>query len=458
MPQLFLFPLRRAPLVRNLVVAAAMALLAWRTVPALATSPLAASLVLGLASLVAGLVIARYGFMVIERSAAGYLDPRRYPSHLEPGSVFRPIKMFLVMVLAPALILFLGAKLLGGFVVALLMVGFALLLPASAMVMTMTDSFVAAIDPTRCIDAARRIGAPYLVLCLFILLLIIGSGQAAQMLLPRSFGLQGVGGAHAAGSQAVLLERMAASAAVGAFVTWFTGNYFLTLICALIGYAMYQYSDALGISVVGPGEARTLGAISAGEHARRTRDALVGRLVAAGEIQEAIGLLSDDLRERPNDLSLHARLHKLLRHEGSRVLVDDHTERYLDLLIKSSNLREALSLVEEAFERNASYEPRTLEHLPVLARAAIEAGKPRLAASLIRGFDRRHPAHPDLPHVYVIGGRLLLLSGNDTARARELLQYVVSRYPQHPAAAEAARWLQRFGANAPATAAPVGPT
>ncbi len=70
--------------------------------------------------------------------------------------------------------------------------------------------------------------------------------------------------------------------------------YFTYVICALIGYAMYQYADTLEISVVGPGEerVRSVARSRSGDPRTRTRDALIGQMIAAGEIKEAIGLLS----------------------------------------------------------------------------------------------------------------------------------------------------------------------
>ncbi len=59
-------------------------------------------------------------------------------------------------------------------------------------------------------------------------------------------------------------------------------------------------------------------------------------------------MLSHDLSERPNDLSLHARLHRLLVAENSTPRIEHHTDSYLKLLVKSENWREAIELVEDS--------------------------------------------------------------------------------------------------------------
>src|SRR5262249_58507074 len=118
---------------------------------------------------------------------------------------------------------------------------------------------------------------------LFLLLLLISSQQAADLLMPRlgeqmqadAKAMSGTGAAPQA-----IGAALARSMAFGFFVLTFIGSYFFILMCSLIGYAMYQYADLLGVSVVGPGEARTVGRISSAEHQRRARDALIGQMVA----------------------------------------------------------------------------------------------------------------------------------------------------------------------------------
>jgi hypothetical protein len=447
MPKFFLFPAAKHSLWRIAAWSFAYGIAGWVFGRNMLTSPVFGSLFMLVVMLATGVFLARYGFLVIERTAAGYLRQDQYPDYAEQGSPYRPYKMFLVMMVVPIAIGIVAGILKSTILMVLLLVAFAALLPASAMVMTMTDSFFDAVNPSRCLEIARKIGKPYLALCLFLLLLMLSSQQAADMVMPRLVGSQMQGHAKdltAGASPEAMAGAIGRTMGLGFFALSFIGSYFFVLMCALIGYTMYQYADALGQSVVGPGEARTIGKISSAEHQRRTRDALIGQMVAAGEIREAIDMLNADLREKPSDLALHARLHKLLLIEGSTPRIEDHAERYLELLVKTDNAREALPLVEAAFARRHDYEPRDLTLVVPLARAALGASKPKLAASLIRGFDKRNKMHPDIPHIYMIGAQLLLESGAPSMQARQMLQYLLARYPEHPAAVEAARLLQRI--------------
>jgi hypothetical protein len=443
MPVLFLFPLQPPPLTRNLGAS-----LVFCIVCSIALAP-GGEPGLGLALLVLGawigtsLFVARFAFLVIERTSSGYLDSRSYPMTDDPVDWRRPVKMFLVMVLVPTLLLVASAKgILPPKLVLLLLLVFTLLLPASVMVITMTDSIGDAINPLQCWNTAWKIELPYLLLCLFLLMLFIGSGQAIDMVRPHPH--PPLAADAAAGAVAPPLPMSPVSASFLMFAFTAIGNYFLILICVLIGYTMYQYSSVLGIEVVGPGDTTAKrGPVTASAHARRVREAMIGRLVAAGDFREAIELINGELRERPSDLSLHVRLHTLLVHEGSQVRIEDHALRYIELLMAANNKKEALALYEKTRASYPEFRPRDAARLPELAAVALDEHKAGIAADLIRGFDKKFPGHQNIPDVYVIGARVMLQAGREQ-EAQQLLQHVMNTYKDSPAAAQAKRYLQRF--------------
>lgn len=384
-----------------------------------------------LALLVAG---ARYGFKIIERSSKGYLIPSDYPLTDEDlVGRYLPYK-YVAMNMVFALLAALFLSLLGGHeILGILIWGFffVVLMPAATMRLVMTGSLRGALNPEELVNVIRRIGKPYAALCAFVFFADLS--RTWGMVFLGSAGGVGAGGVSGVGFLVAMLVFLLS---VG---FW----YFSYVICALIGYAMYQYADRLQISVVGPGEERLMS--STGRHAdvkARTRDALIGQMVTQGEIKEAIDLLNDDLAKRPNDLSLHARLHKLIVAENYVPRIEDHTERYLALLVKSQNWREALDLVEEALARRADWTPRHAESIAPLARAALQKGRPQLAATLIRGFDKKHPNHPDIPQVYFVGAQLMAETARKPDDARRILQHLLQKYGNDPVAEEAKRYLE----------------
>jgi hypothetical protein len=391
------------------------------------------------ALLVAG---ARFGFKIIERSSKGYLVPSDYPltdqDLVGPYLPYKFVALNMVFGLVAAVLI---AVLGGHEVLGILLWGlfFVVLLPAATMRLVMTGSLRGALNPTELVEVIRKIGKPYAALCAFVFFADLS----------RTYGMVFLAGAGGLGAGALGASAGGAKAALGfggvvlIFLLSVGFWYFTYVICALIGYAMYQYADRLEISVVGPGEERLMS--STGRHAdikSRTRDALIGQMVTQGEIKEAIDLLNDDLRQRPNDLSLHARLHKLLLAENYTPKIEDHTEKYVAMLVKSQNWREALDLVEEALARRADWTPRQAESIAPLARAALQKGRPQLAATLIRGFDKKHPNHPDVPQIYFVGAQLMAESAGKPDEARRILNYLLQKYAADPVATEARRYLE----------------
>src|SRR5215470_13467019 len=185
MPKFFLFPAAKPSLWRIAAASLAYGIAGWIFGRSMFSAPLFGSLILLAVALGSAVFLSRYGFLIIERTAAGYLRQDQYPEFAEQGSPNRPYKMFLVMMVVPILIGVVSATFKSPFLMGVLFVAFALLLPASCMVMTMTDSFFDSINPQRCIEIAHKIGKPYLALCLFLLLLLISSQQAADLVMPR---------------------------------------------------------------------------------------------------------------------------------------------------------------------------------------------------------------------------------------------------------------------------------
>jgi hypothetical protein len=436
MPRIFALPLEKVVLIR-IATLSGLALL----------SPLA--LFMGVFGVFVMLLVllgvfvygAAYGFTIIDRSSQGFLSPSGYPELDENASIWRPIK-YVVINVAFVLAL-IAVVLVSGGSEFLLWTAYVLLfgiaMPAAVMRLVVTQSVFGALSPTGIVSTIGRIGKTYFVLCIFVFFADLCRNYGVVLL------------AVAGGLGGMVLGAMAgrtASIGVGVFALLFVMTaafwYFTYVICALIGYAMYQYSDALEITPIGPGDTRGPSTRRIDLKAR-SRDALIGKLVSEGAVKDAIEVLNDDLRDRPQDLSLHARLHKLLLAEGYLPRIEDHTEKYLDLLMATSNEREALPLAEEALGRNAEWRPRKTEHIVPLARSAMAAGKNDLAARLIKGFDKKYRAHPDVPAIYLIGAQLMLAAGGPALeQARRILEYLVEKYPEHPAGQEGARTLERM--------------
>jgi hypothetical protein len=402
------------------------------------------------------------GFRIIERSAQGFLHPSQYAQADGSGGSIGGALLLIMLYLA-GVALALGVLLVTGgnqtlFWIAWFLL-FALAAPAAVLRLAASRSLAAALSPAEIGSTVVSIGLPYFGLCALILV-----GEVIRsVMVPTLAGAGGLAAALVAGALPGTAAGWGAGMGAGLGLTLFFAGavywYVSFVLCALLGYAAYQYAAALDIVVVGPGEGgRGARAAAAGfDLNRRRRDALIARLVADGDLALAIEQINDELRERPSDLSLHARLHQLLLHEGNTARIESHTERCIDLFMRTDNVLETVPLIADVIRRNPHWQPRDPAQVVVLARTALDLGHAHVAVHLIRGFDKKHPRHPELPVVYLIGALAMLKTGGATATAADLLEHVALTYPEHPAAAEALRYLQRLpdGGIEPVAEAPV---
>ena len=86
MPKFFLFPAAKPSLWRIAAASIAYGFAGWILGRNMFSAPIFGAFVLLLAALGTGVFLARYGFLVIERTAAGYLRQDQYPEFAERGS------------------------------------------------------------------------------------------------------------------------------------------------------------------------------------------------------------------------------------------------------------------------------------------------------------------------------------------------------------------------------------
>jgi tetratricopeptide (TPR) repeat protein len=289
-----------------------------------------------------------------------------------------------------------------------------LAIPASIMILSVTRSFWSAINPSATVGMIRVIGLPYLGLCAFLFLLSASEGMLQSALVPRLPGW-------------LLIPALT-----------FVAMYFTLIMFNMMGYVVYQYHHMLGVPVsrfAGDGAQAP-----AGERAAGSGDA-IGRLVGAGQIDEALELAYEAQRVAPDDPFAHGRYHKLLALAGRDERLLSHARTYLSVLLQKGQGDEALTLFRAMQERDAAFAPERPEHLLGLAEAARRRREFPQALALVKGFDKRFPRHPEIPAVYLFAARVLCENLRQDASARQILTVLLARYPEHPVCADARQLL-----------------
>jgi len=400
----FLYPLRG----EALLVCAGFGLLS-----GLASPLFFIGLVGPLVELLVLVLILRYGYGVLERTARGYLNSN--PVFLESDHNWTPYKQLAVIVAGVVSLIFMAG--IAGFHVAMiLLVLFLMLLPANIMILAVTNDIVESMSPPRLWDVAHGIGLPYLGLCAC-LLLLSGSGSALQGLLipviPMAFIMVMVG---------------------------FVNAYFMIVMFRLMGYTLYQYHEILGFDADVAFD-RQDPAVSGKNPAEQAAEHFAG-LIKEGHFDEAIALTREEIARDPDDTGANQRLHRLLLAMPDRQEeMLKHAIRWLPVLLRKKQDRQAAEVLETVWKYQPDLMPTVANHILPLAQAYFEMRHFESAGRLINGFDRRFPGHRDIPAVYLIGARLLIDHMREEAQARRLLDMILTRFPDNPIAPEATRLI-----------------
>lgn len=400
--QFFRYPLHWEPMLYMLFLSAAVA------VGVVLPLPLIGIVIF----LGAWLAFVRYAYKTLDQTSQGCLTPEQHSVTDDPERKNLPYKQFFIFVVFGVVIGF--AQRLGGLAFGVALLFSILAMPASVMLLTITRSFWAGLNPLGAIGMMRVIGTPYLALCGFLFLLSASQGVLMEVLLPRLPGW--------------LIVPVAT----------FASMYFMLIMFNMMGYVVYQHHHLLGVTVRedAPGRRGAKGNGSQGDIG-----AAIGRLVGAGEIEQALELAYEAQRTAPDDVAAHERYHKLLALAGKDERLLRHSQRYLALLLQRGKSDDALTLFRAMQARQADYAPEQPGALLRLAEAARRRREYKEALELLKGFDKRFPKHADIPAVYLFAAQVLAENLRQDAQARKLLQVLLVRYPDHPVQPQASQLL-----------------
>lgn len=400
LPQFFRYPLHPEPLLYMGFLSLATLLAFVIPVP----SPFDYLIVL----LGVWLAFIRYAYKTLDQTAQGLLTPDQHQTRDDPERVNLPYKQFAIFLVVSTILGFAEAG--GGLLFGIALIFCVLALPASVMILSITRSFWAGLNPLAAIGMMRVVGMPYLGLCAFLFLLSASQEMLQMALLPKLPGW-------------LLLPMLN-----------FVAMYFTLIMFNLMGYVVYQHHHLLGVDI-------STSAAAAGGKAESTDADAIGRLIGAGQIDEALELAYEAQRVAADDVAAHGRYHKLLALAGHDDRLLSHSKRYLSLLLQKGQDDEALVLYRDMLARNADFTPDLPAQLLRLAEAARRRRDFTGALALIKGFDKRFPRHADIPAVYLFAARVLCENLRQDASARQILGVLLTRYPEHASTAEAQQLL-----------------
>ena len=400
LPRFFLYPLNLGPLLYLLFLSAATLLAHVIPLP----MPFDYLIVLlGIA-----LAFIRYAYKIFDQTALGLLTPDQHQSYDNGDRVSLPYKQFAIFAIIGFVVELAGHV--NGLLFGAALIYSVLSVPATIMILAVTRSFWAALNPLAVLRMMTTIGMPYLGLCAFVFLLSASQGVLLVFVMPR-------------------VSPML-SLPVLAFVTM----YFSLIMFNMMGYVVYQYHALLGVEIRQKSNRNPTAA-------RNASTASYADLIASGQIDQALDQAYEEQRVDPENVVLHDRYHKLLLLSDRKERLLSHARRYLALLLDKGFVAEAIELYRAMRERDPAFEPEKPAHLLRLAETARQGRDFALALSLINGFDKRFPKSPEIPDAYFFAAQMLCENLRRDEKARRILTMLLERYPEHPVAGKARQLL-----------------
>ncbi|MET1081404.1 MAG: hypothetical protein ABWY06_25670 [Pseudomonas sp.] len=283
-----------------------------------------------------------------------------------------------------------------------------LAMPASIIRLALDKTLSAALSPEDVGQVIKAMGWRYLILCVFLFILWQSPQVITYMLangLPR----------------VVLMP-------IGVFLF----GYFGVVMCAMMGYAVYQYQGPLGYVIADDdGQA----AFPAAEYLRRRALAEAQVRVKEGQSGSALEVLATALERDPDDLKLNERFHQLLFGLKASERCLRHLAHYLPLAMRL-NPAQAASALLNARQLKADYLPEDALVCERLAEVLLARHKTREALSLLRNLHQRFPTYPHIARAYILAAQGYAEGLGQLEPAQKLLAYVRAKYPQSPLLAE----------------------
>lgn len=361
-------------------------------------------IIAALVTLLVFLFSQKYGFHILERTAHGYpggpaLDRETLLDHYEMP--FKLIGIWIVIILAGLLLVIAASPYLlipYGLMVFLLM-------PAVLMTLAVENSMGQALNPAALARVAFSIGWPYLMTVGLFFLLNGGAGTV--------MGLFGQGlppGARA-------------------FLGGLSQHYFWFVNMHLLGYLVYQYHERVGFSP---------GGLAEQDDGWGDVLAPVEEHIEAGQYEAAADRLKAMLPEYPEHaIWLRQKRHTVLKLTERTNQLLDNGGKLLAALVDANRMREATEVYIDLTDIDPAVRPgRETDYEPLLDML-VQRGEYQRAVRMANGFHKDFPGSQSIPPLYLQVARIFLEFLDQPAKARQIAEFLIRRFPDHPAATRA---------------------
>ena len=390
MPKIFGYPFQLHPLLLNIALAILVSFFPESTLVRLAFFVIAT----------------KYAYAILATTAKGSVKAPDITFQLINQDVEQVFKQYGVFIIIGVMtgFLFRLAGPVGGFIFLLLVSIFA---PAILMMLVVTNSVLAAINPFKFVPIATRIGRHYFLMYLFIFFLY--------------------------SAPAVLFNFIPLSVPVfiTTFVIVFFQQFYTFIIYHLLGYILLQYHEEIGYQVDYEFFLQQSKPDDFKEESDREK--LLNQLdilVKSGNHEAAIKYLLRETDGKFDDVDLSEQFLILLKMAQNSAGLEKHAKDHLALLTQKDKITKAIATYTDYFSGNNNMAPPP-DCLIKIAKWLDDRGQFQKAIDCYVSFINFFKKHPELPEVYFSLAKILHEKTNNTSKAREIFQSLLLTYPDH---------------------------
>ncbi len=413
LPMFFTYPLQPAPLLLILLVSAASTLLSW----------------IPLLGLVLWVVMIKYSYATLRNTMDGNLYPPTISAEVigkDLGEAFKQIALFVIVIVSVWFVFRDFGQALG-FIYLLFVI---LLLPAMIIVLVISSSLVSALNPGAFVTVAFRIGWGYFLMYLFLVMLLAAPAALAKPLM------------------SVMPMQL------WKFILNMAQNYYTIVAYNLMGYVLLQYHMELGYEVTAAvfkdqkpvmRDTLTPPADNAEEKMDPHQDLLnqINILIQDGRAEDAIRLIRSRNRGPIQDPTLAERYYNLLKITQRTPEMLLHAIGFLDILAAANDRNRTCEVYRECVAFDGRFTP-SAETLYRIADWSVQDGDPKSGANAFIKFINANADHTLAPKAHMLLARTLLEKLHQPAKAQQILERLIRKYPDHDLSSHARKILEQI--------------